>query len=118
MSFKWRLKEKMAEKGIWRCTDLTKLLNSYGITISVSMVSRIVDKMPERINTQLLSALCDILECTPSDIMIHQPSNVTAEELFKVVGDTINIKPGPKRKKESYSEIPSDILGPKSGVIR
>lgn len=116
--FKWRLKEKMAEKGIWRCTDLTKLLNAHGVNITSSMVTLIVDKMPERINTKVLDALCDILECTPADILIHTSSGKSAEKLLKAVGDEIGIKPGPKpRKKAEQSDVPSSILGPKGGVI-
>lgn len=109
----------MAQKGIWKCTDLTKLLNAYGINISVSMVTRIVEKMPERINTQMLDALCDILDCSPSEILIHKPSNITIESLVKASGENIGIKPGPKPKKlTSNIELPVDILGPKGGVIR
>lgn len=118
MSFKWRLKEKMAERGIWRCTDLAKLLNAHGIEISSAMVTLIVDKMPERINSKVLDALCDILECTPSDILIHIPSGKNAEKLKKVAGDNIGIKPGPKpRKKPDTPDVPTHILGPKGGVI-
>jgi len=119
LSFKWKLKERMAQKGIWKCTDLTKLLNAYGINISVSMVSRIVEKMPDRINTQVLDALCDILECSSSEIMVHTPSNITIESLVKVSGENLGIKPGPKPKKTSdFINIPASILGPKGGVIK
>ncbi len=118
MSLKWRLKEKMAENGIWRCTDLAKLLNAHGIRISTSMVTLIVDKMPERINSRVLDALCDILQCNPSDILVHTPSGKSAENLRKAVGDELGIKPGPKpKKKNSISDIPESVLGPKGGVI-
>lgn len=118
MSFRWKLKEKMAEKGIWKCTDLTKLLNAHGIKITSSMVTVIVDRMPDRINTKVLDAICDILECNPSDILVHVPSGKTADQLLKVVGDNIGIRPGPKpRKKSESAEIPSSVLGPKGSVI-
>tara|TARA_B100000965_G_C19344702_1_gene649008 strand:+ start:240 stop:599 length:360 start_codon:yes stop_codon:yes gene_type:complete len=119
MSFQWKLREKMAEKGIWRCTDLTKLLNAYGVNISVSMVTRIVDKMPERINTKVLDALCDILECQSSEIMVHTPTNISINQLVKASGEEYGIKPGPKpKKKTKTSDVPINILGPKGGVIR
>lgn len=116
--FKWKLREKMAEKGIWKCTDLTRLLNAHGIKITSSMVTLIVDRMPDRINTKVLDAICDILECSPSDILVHVPSGKTVEQLLKVVGEEIGIKPGPKpRRKKGTSEVPSSILGPKGSVI-
>jgi DNA-binding Xre family transcriptional regulator len=119
MSLQWRLKEKMAENGIWRCTDLAKLLNAHGIRISSGMVTIIVDKMPERINSKVLDALCDILQCKPNDILVHTPSGKSAEKLRKVVGNDIGIRPGPKPKtKRTTSEIPESILGPKGVVIK
>jgi DNA-binding Xre family transcriptional regulator len=118
MSFKWCLKEKMAENGIWKCTDLTKLLKAYGFNISPSMVSRIVEKKPDRINTEMLDALCDILKCSLADIMVHTPSSITIDNLIKASGDNIGIKPGPKPKKSKTSqETPSSVLGPRGGVI-
>ena len=118
MSFKWKLKEKMAEKGIWRCTDLTRLLNAHGINITSSMVTLIVDRMPDRINTKVLDAICDILECTPSDILVHIPSGKTAEQLLEVAGNDIGIKPGPKpRKKSNSPDVPGCVLGPRGSVI-
>jgi DNA-binding Xre family transcriptional regulator len=119
MSFKWKLKEQMAHRGIWKCTDLARLLNAYGINISVSMVTRIVEKAPERINTQVLDAICDILKCNPSDILVHIPSNTTIEVLTKAAGENIGIKPGPKPKKHSADiDITHDILGPKGDFIK
>lgn len=120
MSFKWCLKQKMAEKGIWRATDLTKLLNAYGIDISSSMVSRIVDKIPEKINTKVFFAICDILKCSPHEILIFEPTSIQIDVLSKVVGDDIGIKPGPKPKRKTniQDDIPNYILGPKGGVIK
>ena len=44
-------------------------LHERGIELSRQMVHRIVTKPPQRINTDLLAALCDILDCTPSDLL-------------------------------------------------
>ena len=53
-----------------------------------------------------------------SDILVHVPSGKTVEQLLKVVGEEIGIKPGPKpHKRKETSDIPSSILGPKGSVI-
>ena len=65
----WHLRQLMAAKGMFQTTDLMEPLHERGIELSRQMVHRIVTKPPQRINTDLLAALCDILNCTPSDLL-------------------------------------------------
>lgn len=65
----WHLRQLMAAKGMFQTTDLMEPLHERGIGLSRQMVHRIVTKPPQRINTDLLAALCDILDCTPSDLL-------------------------------------------------
>lgn len=66
---RWNLRQLMAEKGMFATTDLVEPLHERGIEISRQMVHRVVTKTPQRINTDLLAALCDILDCTPNDLL-------------------------------------------------
>lgn len=119
MSLTWKLREHMARKGIWRCTDLAKYLNQYGIRMSVSAVTRMVEKLPERFDTKIMDALCDILDCSPTDLFGYVSSGRNAESLAKAVGESLKIRPGPKPKiKQSYNDILDDIVGPRGGVIK
>lgn len=65
----WHLRQLMAAKGMFQTTDLIEPLRERGIDLSRQMVHRIVTKPPQRINTDLLAALCDILDCTPADLL-------------------------------------------------
>lgn len=65
----WHLRQLMAAKGMFQTTDLMEPLHERGIELSRQMVHRVVTKPPQRINTDLLAALCDILDCTPSDLL-------------------------------------------------
>ena len=69
LSMLWHLRQLMAAKGMFQTTDLVEPLRERGIELSRQMVHRIVTKPPQRINTDLLAALCDILDCTPSDLL-------------------------------------------------
>jgi DNA-binding Xre family transcriptional regulator len=69
LSMLWHLRQLMAAKGMFQTTDLVEPLHQRGIELSRQMVHRIVTKPPHRINTDLLAALCDILDCTPSDLL-------------------------------------------------
>lgn len=65
----WHLRQLMAAKGMFQTTDLMEPLHERGIELSRQMVHRIATKPPQRINTDLLAALCDILDCTPADLL-------------------------------------------------
>ena len=65
----WHLRQLMAAKSMFQTTDLIEPLRERGIEITRQMVHRIVTKPPQRINIDLLAALCDILDCTPSDLL-------------------------------------------------
>lgn len=66
---RWNLRQFMAENGMFATTDLVEPLHQRGVEISRQMVHRVVTKAPQRINLDLLAALCDILGCTPNDLL-------------------------------------------------
>ena len=66
---RWNLRQLMAQNGMFATTDLVAPLHERGVEISRQMVHRIATKPPQRINLDLLAALCDILSCTPNDLL-------------------------------------------------
>lgn len=66
---RWNLRQVMAENGMFATTDLLEPLHQRGVEISRQMVHRVVTKAPQRVNLDLLAALCDILGCTPGDLL-------------------------------------------------
>ncbi|BBZ15980.1 helix-turn-helix domain-containing protein [Mycolicibacterium gadium] len=66
---RWNLRQLMAQNGMFATTDLVAPLHERGVEISRQMVHRIATKPPQRINLDLLAALCDILACTPNDLL-------------------------------------------------
>lgn len=69
LSMRWNLRQLMAAKGMFQTTDLIQPLHERGIELSRQMVHRIVTRAPQRINTDLLAALCDILDASPNDLL-------------------------------------------------
>ena len=67
--FTWRLEERMHERGIHQITALQRELERHGIDLSSSQIHRLVTQTPERLNLEVLAALCEILACTPSDLI-------------------------------------------------
>lgn len=73
--YRWRLRELMAERGMFTTTELVPLLHERGITLSASQVHRLVTGTPERLSLPVLAALCDALEVTPADLIVTDAAN-------------------------------------------
>ncbi|UKA61113.1 helix-turn-helix domain-containing protein [Arthrobacter sp. FW306-04-A] len=68
IGYRWNLRQLMAQRNLWKTTELLPLLKARGINLSNAQVHRLVTGTPERIPAQTFAALCDILECTPNDL--------------------------------------------------
>jgi DNA-binding Xre family transcriptional regulator len=69
MGFEWRLRLRMAERGMYATSDLVPLLAERGVHLSREQVFRLVTQTPQRLSMDTLAALCDILDCTPNDLI-------------------------------------------------
>jgi DNA-binding Xre family transcriptional regulator len=65
----WRLRVLMAERDIRTTRELRRRLESFGVTISEPQLGRIVKGLPRQLNTEHLSALCEVLDATPGDLL-------------------------------------------------
>lgn len=67
--YEWRLRLLLAERGIWSHHDLVPLLAERGVHLSGTQVWRLVTGKPERLSLHTLAVLCDVLDCTPNDLI-------------------------------------------------
>lgn len=65
----WRLRAVMAERGLFQTSDLLEPLRAEGVSLSREQVYRLVTRTPQRLNVEVLAALCTILECTPNELL-------------------------------------------------
>ncbi len=68
IGYRWHLRQVMAQRNLWKTTELIPLLRSRGINLSNAQVHRLVTQAPERIPARTFAALCDILDCSPNDL--------------------------------------------------
>jgi len=68
IGYHWNLRKVMATRNLWKTTELQPLLRSRGINLSDAQVHRLITGTPERIPARTFAALCDILDCEPSDL--------------------------------------------------
>jgi DNA-binding Xre family transcriptional regulator len=69
MGYRWNLRKVMAERELYQTSDLVPLLAERGIHLSREQVFRLVTQPPQRLSMDAFAALCDILNCTPNDLI-------------------------------------------------
>ncbi len=65
----WNLRQVMADRDLFQTSELLPLLQERGIHLTREHVYRLVTKTPQRLNTEVLVAICDALGCTPNDLI-------------------------------------------------
>jgi DNA-binding Xre family transcriptional regulator len=69
MGYEWHLRLLMAQQDMYATSDLMPLLAERGVHLSREQVFRLVTQPPQRLSMDTLAALCDILQCSPSDLI-------------------------------------------------
>ncbi|WP_406407109.1 helix-turn-helix domain-containing protein [Streptomyces sp. NBC_01643] len=95
MGYRWQLRQLMAERQMFQTSDLVPLLAERGVTLSREQVYRLVTQAPQRMSMDTLVALCDILECTPNDLI--KPEIVNAQLRKTADGDAAPTPLQPRR---------------------
>ena len=80
MGYTWRLRQLMAERQMFQTSELVPLLAERGVVLSREQVYRLVTQPPQRMSMDTLVALCDILECTPNDLIKPEVANTQARK--------------------------------------
>ncbi|PVA77457.1 helix-turn-helix domain-containing protein [Mycobacteroides abscessus] len=99
VDFDWNLRKLMASRNLWKSTELVTLLRSRGVSLSQPQAYRLMTGKPERINTRVFAALCDILECSPAElfepvVVMEARATANAPDLHPGAG-----KSGPRSPK-------------------
>jgi DNA-binding Xre family transcriptional regulator len=102
LDYEWRLRPLLADRGIYTAPQLGPHLERYGIRLSDSQVYRLLTGKPERLNLRVLMALCELLDCSPSELI--RPVEASAPTLAE-------------RKAAAAAGVDADLL-PKPARIR
>lgn len=86
LDYRWRLRQVMADRGMFQTTDLIDPLAERGVRLSSSQVYRLVVERPERLSLKVLMALLDILDCSMEELI--EPVESQAQQTSKAAGGT------------------------------
>ncbi|MFE3382721.1 MULTISPECIES: helix-turn-helix domain-containing protein [Streptomyces] len=74
----WNLRLKAAERGIWKSTEMRRLLAEAGLEISAGKMSALWTGTPTSIRLDDLDVICAVLDCEPTALLIREPEKVAA----------------------------------------
>jgi len=74
----WQLRLRAAERGIWKSTELRRLLADAGLEMSAGKMSALWTGTPTTIRLDDLDVICSVLGCDPAALLIPEPEKVAA----------------------------------------
>jgi len=88
----WNLRMAAAERGIWKSTELRRMLAEAGLEISAGKMSALWTGTPTTIRLEDLDVICEVLDCETSKLLIREPAKVAARRAGKTAtGDQPSI---------------------------
>lgn len=98
---RWNLRMKAAEAGIWKSTEMRRLLAEAGVEISAGKMSGLWTGQPTSIRLDDLDVICAVLGCDPAALLIPEPDRVAARR--------------PRREQAATGEGPAPVVAPRFG---
>jgi DNA-binding Xre family transcriptional regulator len=73
---KWNLRLAAANRGIWKASELQKMLAARGMVISAGKMSGLWSGSPNTIRLDELDVICAVLGCEVSELLLPEPGKV------------------------------------------
>jgi DNA-binding Xre family transcriptional regulator len=93
---------RAAERGIWKSTEMRRLLAEAGLELSAGKMSGLWAGNPTTIRLDDLDVICSVLACEPSALLIREPDKVAARR--------------PHREEASNGQGPAPVITPRFGA--
>jgi DNA-binding Xre family transcriptional regulator len=74
---RWNMRLAAAQRGIWKASDLQRLLAEHGLVISAGKMSGLWSGQPVTVKLTDLDVICVVLGCQVGDLLIAEPDTVT-----------------------------------------
>jgi DNA-binding Xre family transcriptional regulator len=74
---KWNLRLTAANRGIWKASDLQRMLAEHGLVVSAGKMSGLWSGQPASIKLEDLDVICTVLGCEIGEVLIPEPDKVT-----------------------------------------
>ena len=95
---KWNLRLAAANRGIWKASELQRMLADRGLVISAGKMSGLWSGNPNAIKLNDLDVICAVLGCGVDELLIPEPETVAApkpvtDDDLAAVGEARSVTP-------------------------
>lgn len=81
---KWNLRLAAAHRGVWKASELQRMLAERGLVISAGKMSGLWSGNPASIKLDDLDVICAVLGCGVADVLIAEPDKVRTPDAATV----------------------------------
>jgi putative transcriptional regulator len=93
----WNLRMVAAQRGIWRASDLRRLLAEAGLEISGGKMSHLWSGQPISVRLDDLEVICQVLACDPGELLVREPAARPAVTPPAEAAVVASVRPRPRR---------------------
>ncbi len=95
---KWNLRLAAANRGIWKASELQRMLTDRGLVISAGKMSGLWSGNPNVVKLHDLDVICAVLGCGVNELLLPEPETVAepttgAKDKSFAIGDGRPITP-------------------------
>ena len=74
---KWNLRLAAANRGIWKASELQRMLADHGLPVSAGKMSGLWSGSPASVKLDELDVICAVLGCGVEELLLPEPGKVT-----------------------------------------
>jgi putative transcriptional regulator len=100
----WNLRMVAAQRGIWRASDLRRLLAEAGLEISGGKMSYLWSGQPISVRLDDLEVICQVLACDPGELLVREPAARPAVTPPPEAAAAASIRPRPRRGRRGRDD--------------
>jgi DNA-binding Xre family transcriptional regulator len=102
----WNLRMVAAQRGIWRASELRRLLAGAGLEISGGKMSHLWSGQPISIRLDDLEVICQVLDCDPGELLLRDPAGVRSPVIpERTAATAAPIRPAPRRGQRALPPV-------------
>ncbi|MGH3687077.1 MAG: helix-turn-helix domain-containing protein [Pseudonocardiaceae bacterium] len=99
---KWNLRLAAANRGIWKASELQRMLAERGMVISAGKMSGLWSGHPNTVRLDELDVICTVLGCNVEELLLPEPQTVPSpatDEQDTAVGQAPTVTPRPRTSR-------------------
>ena len=109
---KWNLRLAAANRGIWKASELQRMLAEAGLVISAGKMSGLWSGNPASIKLDDLDVICAVVGCDVGELLIAEPAKIVLipdsrdEQQTEASGSTASSGPAVTPRRRSARTLP------------